>query len=255
MLGNVGVGLSPPELAVRCQPGPAGVLGPALLGFWDAERIDRLTLAGSAVAGWADSVGGHAAAQATAGARPEWQAAGFAGRPGIVFDGVDDYLDLASVPFPAGASPSEIWVLVRQDAATSGTGLRIAAAYGGASSNNRRAITRTVVSSVNRARTDCGNGSASIMATDAAVDLSGIHVMRGIFEAASVSVQVDGQAIGTPQAVAAATGTTRVRIGAATGSANNFWHGAINAVLVTGLLTNEQAAWLLRYLKARGGIG
>ena len=69
MHGKLGLGLSPPEQWVRAQPGPAAMLGPALLAHWDAERIDRLTLADGAVAGWTDLVGGHVLAQASAAAR------------------------------------------------------------------------------------------------------------------------------------------------------------------------------------------
>jgi hypothetical protein len=229
-------------------------LGSSLLGYWDAEIPSTLTLSGGNVATWTDLIGGYAPTQGTANSRPAYSATSFNGRPGLTFDGTDDYLELASVPFPTGATPSEIWVLASNAALPADTMARSTLSYGGNSVNTRRQVLRFVVTGTNRGRADAGTGAAGVTATDGVVDYSGAHVIRGIFTATAVDVQVDAQAA-TSSPVVPATGTTRTRIGANTnGTVAGFWQGTINAVIVTQQLSAAQAAALSQYLKSRGGI-
>jgi hypothetical protein len=76
-------------------------------------------------------------------------------------------------------------------------------------------------------------------------------VQRAIITATSVQQDVDGVA-GSPTAVVPATGTTRLRLGA--NSANTAGSPAnviISAALITGPLTDAQAAQLYAYLNRR----
>ncbi len=230
------------------------MLGASLLGYWDAESVSTLTLAGSLVTTWADRVAGYAPTQATSGFKPVYSATSFNGRPGVTFDGTDDYLELASVPFPTGATACEIWGLADQTilgAVALGGGLF---AYGGNASLNRRMLFRTTSGGVNRVASSVGNGGAGITTTEPTVDYSGIHVGRVVVSPTQTSVSADGSAP-TTAAIVPATGTTRTRIGSNTSDVvATFWKGAINTIIVTNLLTAPQAAQLTAYLKTRGGI-
>lgn len=186
-------------------------------------------------------------------ATPAGPAYGF-GRPGVIFDGSDDELTLASVPFPTGANACEIWALVDQTALVADTTDRRVFSYGGNANATSRQMRRVVATGVNRARIASGDGAVAADVTNSSVDLSGRHVMRGIVRAADIQIDVDGVASLTAP-VTSATGTARTRIGANTAdSAGGFWQGQIAAVLVTSTLSADQASQLLTYLKSRGGI-
>lgn len=229
------------------------LLGGALLGFWDAERTDLLTKDGAGlVAAWVDTVSAYTPTQATDAAKPIWSATAFNGRPGITFDGADDTLALAPVPgtFPVGAALGEMWALGSQSALAADTTSRWAFAYGG--SGTERRLGRAVTTGVNRARAQAD----ATTATDTLVDLSGIHVLRGVFGATSTSVAADGQTA-TSAAVVPATGTTQIRIGNGA-TANGRWQGVLNALFVIDTAhanwTADNQARLLAWMKVRGGI-
>jgi len=229
-------------------------LGGSLYDMWDAERAAQLTLSGAAVTAWASAKNGYSAAQGVGASRPAYSATSFNGRPGVTFDGSDDELTFAGVGvFPTGATPSEIWALVDQTALPADTSNRMTASYG-AGSTLRRALSRTVVTGVNRGRADAGNGTVSVTATDSLVDLSGRHVLRGVVTATDVSAAIDG-ATATTAAAVPATDVTRVRLGAnSSTTAANFFQGVISLIAVTAILNTAQAAQMMAYLKARGGI-
>lgn len=176
------------------------------------------------------------------------------GRPGLIFDGSDDELTLASVPFPTGASACEIWALVDQQALVADTSTRLAASYGGTGTANRRRIGRAVSGGANRGQIGAGDGASEVTATNGSVDFSGRHVARGIFRATEIQADMDGISAAA-QAVVPATTSDRTRIGAnSSPTAGGFWHGMMSTVIVTGALSTDQASQLTAYLKARGGI-
>lgn len=242
--------LSIPALAVRGGSGPQQWLGPALLAMWDAERPDLLNLAGGGVAAWTDMVAGCPATQASPGARPGWSATGFGGRPGVSFDGVDDWLIAPSAPVPAGGNGCELWLLARQDSPPVDAGDRYPLSLGGAASVTYQVrIARTVVAGVNRAAARVGDGTTNELVATAAADFSGVHVVRACF-GPGTRVAIDGQP---------ATGVARgpgsvgnsVAIGATVQGAGNF-KGVINAALVTRPLSDALVPQLLQFLRARG---
>ena len=246
------------RLSLRLAGGSAWsplALGASLLGWWDAERSDLITQSGGLVSSWKDVVARYDAVQTTGSQKPVYSASSFNARPGLTFDGVDDFLGLESVPFPTGGSKGEIWALASQSALPADTGTRIFASYGGTNTTGSRRLQRVVSGGVNRARFILGDGvGGAATGSNNAVDLSGAHVLRAIADASGANVEVDGTS-GVPAAVIQNTGTTRTRIGSDTGAtAGNFFSGVFAALIVTNVLTTTQSAQLLAYLKARGGI-
>lgn len=246
----LGGGLSIPERAVQGKA-LRQRLGSALLGWWDAERVDLLTLAGGGVAAWADVVGGHAPAQGVAEAWPSWSANAFGGRPAVVFDGVDDLLTLEAQPFPAGTDAGELWLVASEAGGVDDPLNRIAFSYGGTGPGSLRGVQRAIEGGVVRARGLTGG----MVAAEPAVAFSGAHVLRVRTTASGVSISVDGGAFTTETAYATATGTSRVRIGGNTQNANNPWRGAINAILVTAPLSAAQGVDVLNWCLVRAGRG
>lgn len=225
-------------------------LGASLLGYWDAEVYDTLTLSGASVTKWADLIAGYAPTTALSASWPTYSANSFNGRPGIVFDGIDDFLAVSvSNTFPIGSNGSEIWALVRQDSLPADTTTRNIFYYQG-TSNQRRSLNRNVVSGVNRAQGIIGTGAAAAVAagpTSAA--FSGIHVVRLAVGATSSTCSVDGTA-GVAASIVPSTVSTMMGISTVAAS----FKGTMNAILVTAPLTADQATQLRAFLMARGGL-
>lgn len=226
-------------------------LGADLLGYWDAEVFASLTLAGSLVNAWADQVGGYSLAQTIGSLKPIYSATSLNGRPGVTFDGTDDYLLSALLPasFPVGAGACEMWGLTSQDFAAAQTGNQTIITYGDLGNLNTRTLRRGPSGGVNRAITFATN-----QALDTVVDFSGIHVARGIVGATTVGISVDGNTTTSVAAVPATGSPGAVALGAIVTGTNRFWKGPMNAVLVTNPLSAPNAALLLQFLKTRGGL-
>lgn len=244
-MSALGIG---PSLTVRQRrPAPApSDLGAALLGLWTADS--GVTVA-TGVSAWTDRIVGYVLTQATGALQPAWSATSFGGRPGITFDGVDDFLNLEAVPFPNGAAPCEIWALA--DFSSVDAVARTIACYGGATSQTARTLRRNSgLIGTNLIGTGASNVSAQTLQT-----LSGRHVLRAIVSATAGSIQVDGGDIPAPIAAIPATGTTRFRVGGSTVAVpNNLWQGSIAAIGVTALLSDVQAAGFTSYLRALGNV-
>lgn len=255
------VGLQPrnawePRLPVF---GGAGAFTPLSLGadlydMWDAEMPSTISTSGATVTEWRSVKNGYAATQAIGAAMPIYSAVSFNGRPGLLFDGLDDELTYAGTGvFPVGATPSVIWMLVDQMALSADATVRVFGGYGDTASN-RRAVARVVNGGVNRGRIDAGNGGGTVTGLNNAVDLSGRHVIKATFTATDMVIDIDGVA-GVPTAVVPATASTRFRIGAATAAvAANFASCIFSLLAVTNPLSATPDAQMLAFLKARGGI-
>ncbi len=222
-------------------------LGPKLIAWW-APPDDgvNVTTSSGAITGWTDEVGAYVLAQATGANRPAYNATSFNGVSCAEFDASDDYLEINPAPsaLPNGSTPSEIWAVVRLDAdAGSDTGIRAAAAHGTSNSSTRREIDRYVSGGVNRTRAV----SAGVAANNTGVDLSGYHVLRGVF-GSSMRADVDGTA-GSSSSISLSTDNTRFVIGTDSFlNTSRVWDGAIRQVLVTEPLSSTEAADLLAYL-------
>lgn len=228
---------------------PSAALGADLLGYWDAERADLMTVAGGTVSSWRDVKAAYNLVQATGAAQPAYSATSFNGHPGITFDGTDDFLSLTTHPFPINADPSEIWAVVSQAALVADATARYAVAMGGGTPTSR-AVARQVSGGANQARGIVGNGTTTASSAASAA-FSTRHLVRVQTSATDVTVSLDGVAA-TSAAIVPATANTRIRFGAfAATSAAGFWNGQIAAVLVTAPLSAPKAAALQTWLLSR----
>ena len=232
-------------------------LGAKLLAWWSADRFDLLTFAGSNVSAWNDVVAGISLTQATSGARPVYSATAMNGDPGITFDGIDDFLEIATAPasFPLGAAPGEIWGCADQifTPAAPNNNLRYIASYGG--SNAARAILRGTPAGINRAFAVTGDGATNLTTFDSDGVFFGRNFVRAQFGATETSITFSGFTPSTASVVPATT-NSRVRIGATTtaGTASGFWGGAIRDVIMTSPLTTAEATSLAAYLTAHAKV-
>jgi len=245
---GLGLGLS---LSVGASPSIQDILGSSLLGLWDAERIDKITLSGGTVVAWTDVVGNYSLGQGVGAARPAYSATSFNGRPGVTFDASDDCLTMASMPFPSGAVGSEIWALADQTALPADLATRTLMGCGGGVAATSRRCTRISTGGVNRAQAIVGDGVGGVFPNNTMVDLSGRHVMRAVFGPTATRMEVNGTA-GAPLSAVPATGTARVTMGASEVSTPGaFWGGVISAVLITQPLSEAQEADLYSYFNLR----
>ena len=237
---------------------PGGVwsplsLGTALYDMWDSENVSLFTLSGSTVTTWTSTKMGYAATQTISASKPVLSSTAFGGRPGVVFDGADDFLTAGTTGiFPTGAAESELWALVDQTAPASDVASRVPASYGGGG-NDARFIQRRVVSGNNVVEARVGLGATTVATTTVAT-FFGRSVVRARFGATTTSISLNGGAEGSVSATPA-TSALRTRIGAtAFSTASNFFQGVVSLIAVTAPLTADQATQMLKYLKARGGI-
>ena len=220
-------------------------LGSKLLEWWDSSS--GVNLSGSNVTSWVGKKSGYTVAQGTGASQPTYSATSFNGAPGLTFDGTDDYLELASQPFPSGAAPSEIWGVCQQNALSGDATARILCGYGGDSSVFRRGVGRASGNVVSAAS---GNG-AIVPTSGTSTIFTGRVMVRGIFSATAVTGQVNATVDASSPSVPA-TGTSRVRIGAiSNAAAGSYWNGLMRDVIVTGLLSAEEEANLQTFLLNR----
>jgi hypothetical protein len=232
---------------------PIDDLGSSLLAWWDATR--GISLSGSSVAAWTDKARGLVASQSTSAARPTFDPAGFNGFPCLTFDGTDDRLMGETMPFPTGANPVEIWMVLSQDAATDNDIERRAFAYGDTAATSRliQRPAPSVVSTTNRARLNVGNGTTTTAITPAA-DFGSRHLLRAEIGATTSRLTMDGSATSSAS-VTPSTASARYRIGASSASAaTSFWLGKIRHVIVTLPLSSGPAARLQTFLLAQRAI-
>ncbi len=228
-------------------------LGSNLLGWLNADRADKFTFNGSQVSHWFDLVANYDFTQSVSGSRPLYSATGWNSvSPGVTFDGVDDELTLASVPFPSGATTGEIWALVDQKTLPAVTSEVVVHSYGGDTVNSQRRMSRLVNTGVNNLAIKSGTGAGAPASTLSA-DFSGRHVARVIIGATTITAEMDGVQ-STPTACVSATGTNRSRVGAAAGtSASLFINAVFKQVLWTAALSASDASLLRAYLTTLKG--
>lgn len=242
-----GVGV---DRATVIASGIESILGPDLLGYWDATRTDKLTLVSGGVSSWKDIKNNYDLIQTSATARPIYSATSFGGDPGLSFDGTDDFLHLTPHSFPINAVGSEIWCVCSQDALVADAAVRHVVAMG-ASSTTYRSLARTTSGGLNLVRAGAGAGAGAVLSTLDGVDISGRLVMRGVFDGANVWVEANGVA-DPSSAVVPTTSNVRMRVGAFVNSgAGNFWLGQVAVILIVNPLTAEKATSLRAQLLSR----
>lgn len=245
--------------AVGAVTATTASVGPIELG-WSPRNITNIKawlcaddLADGAVTTWVDRILGISPTQATSSARPTKSATSFNGVAGVTFDGVDDNLSVA-VPatFPIGADEGWIWASCSQDA-TAVPGpvtVRNLVSYGTSTSGNGRLLQRAELSTTPGFRITL---NAANTLTHTATDFSGVHIVGGRFLATENQGRIDGQ----QTAPIRATGTTmdtlntrafRVGAGQGTSVGTSVWQGQIRNIVVTGVMTDDEATRLEAYL-------
>lgn len=223
-------------------------LGSKLLAWWDASS--GITLSGNQVTAWADRKNGYSAVQGLSSARPSWSATSFGGKPGLTFDGNDDELTLASQPFPTTAG-SEVHAVIQQGALPGDANVRSFFSYGGGGANTARRAYRI---SGNTGQIQVGSGSSNVTAATASGLFSGRVYARAIYGATASSMEIDGSA-GAPASITPNSGSARARIGATdAGAPSFFWQGQMRDVIVTSILTIDEAAKLQLFLLTRRAL-
>jgi len=223
-------------------------LGAKLLAWWDAEEASTLTLSGSQIAGWADKVTSTNLTQGVGGSRPVLNATAFGGRPAAVFDGIDDFVSIASVFLPSGSNTVEAWVLASPpDGVSDAAVTRIAFAYGDGSTNGDLRMRRQVSSGISRHSPVAG---ASLLVPTAE------YAGPSLVYAGSFADRLDAKigAGGTPETVAATPNrlTNRTLIGSrANSTPGTYWLGGINTIICTSELTSGERTQLENYLAGR----
>ncbi len=242
-----GSGPSSKSGAATDAPHPAGIAGGSLLAWWTADRPDLITTTGAGVSSWRDTVAGYNLVQGTDAARPVYSATSFNGSPSVTFDGTDDFLSMASQPFPQGASPFEVWLVVQQDAAEADADTRRVFAFGGAS--NQTAVSIAKGATVSRPAFTIGTGGGTADANTGSANFDTRHVVRVVATGTVIRMFLDGVSTGADVAAIGAVGATLVRMGVHPAADVAFWQGKVRDALVTGPLTANQAsaleAWLL----------
>lgn len=266
-VGRMGGGFVPFAKTVEAAPpapnfDPVDYFGTDLIEYWDAQRNDTLTTLTDStytnvVSSWLGLKLGSNLTMSTPGLKPTYLPEGldFGGgvkRPCLDFDGTAQYLTCTDsallAALPATNVPSEMWMLLKQEALAADTGERYAGGWCGSSVITGRTISRIVTTGVNRARGRTGIGASATSVDGTAVDFSGIHVIRHIVGATQSSLSVDGGSLITASAVPSTT-NTRFRAGAIPAAgASNYWKGKIAAIFVTKPLTTDQATALHAYL-------
>lgn len=236
---------------------PVVALGSALLADFSADHVGTLTLSGSAVTGWSDRYRGLTTSQGVSAYRPVYSPTRFGGSPAVVFDGVDDFLALASQPFPAGSGASRLYAVISQDAPATDATERHAMSWGGGTGNTSRRYGRVPIGSaqpVNRAASRVGSGPSSTRINGTTIDLSTRHAMRFRTTATSQYMKVDGAAE-INGAVVPNTSSTSALIGASGSGPSGYWSGAVRRLIITDdTLTDQQDAALWSYLMSLRNI-
>jgi hypothetical protein len=233
---------------------PVVDLGADLHEMWDARRSDLMTTTANAVSSWRGVKAASDAVQATGASQPIYRATAFGGDPDVRFDGVDDYLTFAAPPWPAGASPLEMWALVDQEVLPADATIRVVASYGsGQSSLNAIKLQRST-GATNRANFQGGNDTVTASSATTNPDCFGRCVMRG--EANGTTVRAWCNYIpATASAQTLNTIATRFRMGTLSVTTPiQFWQGSIAVMAVTNLLPPDKATRFMNYLIARRHI-
>lgn len=235
-------------------------LGGALVGWIDAEDASTLSLTGNLVNSITDKRSGGVFSQTISASKPVLNATAINGRPSIIADEVDDYLESAVTPgaYPTGPAPLEIWSLAAPTTLAADNSERWIISYGGGANTTRR-HGRGVSGGQIQARTRAGTGSGTQFAGSSNPQYLGVHAVRSIYGAdGTLSVEIDGQgAVTQASTIATTTGRARLFANDAT-SPGNFFGGAFNSLYLINPAhanwTPENVANMWAFLKSRGGI-
>jgi hypothetical protein len=212
----------------RARPRPR-LIAPASLpvvAWWNASDLSD-----GVVASWAPTIGGPTPVQATEAAKPIRSSTSFNGKPGVTFDGSDDFMRVdATTNLPTSSTPGTIWMAYIFTSGNNSVLFR----YGG---------TTTGVRSIGRGTTATG-GTITDGTSNGTFGMSpaaSANIVAGFFDA--TIYQAYSLGFGGLAATGATlnTSTTRTTIGAnnaATAAA--FVACVIRHVMVTTAMTTAQ---------------
>lgn len=226
------------------------LLGPTkLLGWWNADRTDLITMPAGVVSSWKDSVAGYILNQTVEADKPLWTGTGFNGLPVVTFDGVSEYLTgTYPVGFPSGAAAIKSWMVCDQKTSAASTTSTYLGCMGGGSLNNSRGFVRAVVSGVNRARCVDTSGGTGNSVTQSVTDFSGRFVALFDATGTTIGAEIAGVAA-TPVASVPAILNTKLRMAANQATtAAAFANVGIRHYLFTVNTTAAEDALMRAYL-------
>lgn len=245
-----------PSIAASQQPAFRGwspmALGSDLYELFDVNTVSSLSISSGLVNSIQGLKGGRVLTQGVSGYKPVLEVNGLRGKHNLlVFDGMDDYLDLTGVGnLPIGADGVMIWAIVDQRAPESDSTIRTVFSYGGAGNSDRR---------LRRAHSGGNGGTQSFVASDgtsfqsqntaynAADVFLGPFGFRGavLLNPARLDVRSIKGTASQSERTAPATADGTVTLGKIAAGSSQFWMGGVNAIAVTKVLTgsNEQRMW------------
>jgi hypothetical protein len=168
-----------------------GQLGNSL-GIWlDASNATSILLSGSAVSQWSDnSANGNHATQSSINSQPTYEINSLNGKPAIVFDGVNDFLEAAAVaPFASGDNQPIAVFAVLQYQTTSAT-QRVANFGLTTGSDSFHTVIGVVSQSRQLAQRRAGGDLVGVLG--ASVNLSTFRIVGNVFAGAQSILYLDG---------------------------------------------------------------
>lgn len=215
----------------------------------DALTLDASAVTSGLVTSITDTVAGKVFSQATSGFKPAYGATSFVSRPGVVFDGTDDFLasdgDLGATP------PADLWLLVDQMRSSAVATTDRVLTFGGTATTDRVELRRTVTGGVNRAQLIVPTAGGGVTVTNTSADFSGPCLLRLSIGAAQAFVEVNQVGM-TAVAAVPTIGVTRARLASNNGSGGaNFSQLAFAGAWITEALTGPDETAMYAYLNAR----
>lgn len=217
---------------------PITCLGAKLFAWYDAQDAASITQSSGAVSQWTDKSGnGNNATQGTAGNKPSYSATGWNGtKPGITFDGTNDYLTTATTIPYNGATGVAIWVAARS------TGTAARAMIGGQGSDIEL---RYNSGSLDVLKTTSANLQSAAVA-------NGYHVVGTELSTNSTALSIDGTRTTGVTNPAIIDGVTFIGTNNA-GTSEQFDSVIGEVVLATGILTSGERSCLNSYMAVGTG--
>lgn len=201
-------------------------LNDKLLADWDAYY--GVTVTGSGVSSWVDRKSGYAVVQATDASRPPYSATGFNGVPCLTFNGTSQNLRMAPHPFPLDDGNFEIWAVLA-NVQPSDAGNRFAVQFSGTAS-----LVRQASNSLNAVAGGAISGGGTLSTNSR-------HLGRAVIQTGFVTGYMDGVSGGGPTVSNPAITGDAMAIGSANTGAAAFWNGSMHRVLITSLLSADEA--------------
>lgn len=225
-------------------------LGAALVAWWNADDVTT-----GAVTTWTDRIGGLAPTQATGSLQPVKAATSFnSAYGGVTFDGVDDYLLVASTgTLPVGTTSGEIYSSLSNTAVDNV--VRLALAYGTSTIDASRGIGRPATHPKTRISDQTNN-----LLDDGVVNpFAGAAIVNGKWDAGTEYGFINGYPFSPTASMAApfVTATTRTTFGAGANAPPppNNWQGAFRHVMViNGVLSTADRQRMEGWLAWDGGM-